>query len=397
MQIYLYLRDFPAFDAPPNSGFEKAVSGLAWGFNQCGIKVTILCEGQHDSIYKSRNGYVVRCFAKASNFVASHSLENFIRNHIVREDVVILNGMFNPRVYFISQTLRNYGIPYIFAPHGQYNSTLFAKNPHLKLTYWYLFERPMLQAASIIQTLNPEQVVWLKGAGIQTRIIETTNGFLPKEVMELADLRWTITGTPKLFYYGRLETYIKGLDILMDAFSDLIKTFDAQLVFQGPDQGGKEKLERQAAKLGISKSIKILPPEYGKIGTEVISKYDVFCLTSRVEAFSMAALEAMLAGRPLLMTRNSAVAAYVEAAKCGVVADPTPSAMASALRQILSSRSTWQQMGMNGRDYILENMRWDKLAASLLVTYKEPVPVSKRLAYGEKNVGDKLAEAYRQF
>lgn len=100
-----------------------------------------------------------------------------------------------------------------------------------------------------------------------------------------------------ILFTGRFE-YQKNLPLLVSAFSLMCREEDATLVLIGD---GKERhaLHELIAGLGIKKSVKIVPP---CDPTPWYKAADVFCLPSRYEGLSIAAVEAQTAGLKCILS-----------------------------------------------------------------------------------------------
>jgi glycosyltransferase involved in cell wall biosynthesis len=372
MKIYLYLKHFPPHDHSLNDGTSKAVHGLAAGLTACGADVTVLCEGtQKDNVCQAEMGYQIASFASEStkpSFKISSSLQQYISLNS-QQSLFILNGIFHRSVYILSRFLKRHSLPYVVAPHDPYHPTIFYKNAYLKWIYWYLLERPMLNQACAVQLLDKRHAEWLHRLNIKTSIIEVPNGFSLADVHPESTLSWNEDGVPKFLFLGRLDAYNKGLDILLNAFAQLTEVPEWKLTIQGPDWGDRETLKQQAGQLGLSEQITFLEPDYNLSPSAIIAPYDVFCIVSRFEGFSLSAMEAMLAGRVLVVSDIAGIAPYVQASDCGVVVKPEPQAIKSGILSLLARRSQWKEMGLRGRQYILENLHWQKIAARAIEEY----------------------------
>jgi glycosyltransferase involved in cell wall biosynthesis len=380
MNVYLYLKMFPPLDKGEgmNNGAVKYVHGLASGLASCGVKVTVLCEGslskeKNQSSYQTDAGYEIKWFPngdKHLSFRISSGLQKYIQEGL-QPGIVVLNGIFHPSVYAMSRLLRRHDIPYVVSPLDPYHPSIFTKNPYLKWPYWYLLEKPMLQQAKAIQLLDIRHTEWLHCLGIQTPTLETPCGFFSENVHPQSSLHWTEEGTPKLLFLGRIDAHNKGLDLLLEAFAQITKLTNAKLTLQGPDNGDREALEKQSAELSIAENVSFLEADFNNCAASIIKNYDIFCIPSRFEGFSLAALEAMLAGRVLLVSEIAGIAPHVKASGCGVVVSPNVSAIAEGLNQLLQLRSQWQEMGMRGRAYVLDCLQWEKIAANALERYQD--------------------------
>ena len=92
-------------------------------------------------------------------------------------------------------------------------------------------------------------------------------------------------------------------------------------------------------------------------------------MPSRFEGFGLAALDAMLAGRPVMVSEIAGIAPYVRAAECGVVVAPDRAAVQAALIDLLSRRNEWHKLGLRGRRYALQHLRWREVASKALGQY----------------------------
>jgi glycosyltransferase involved in cell wall biosynthesis len=377
MKLYIYTKGFPPdITLIKSEGTKKAIHGLASGLVKCGVEVTILCEGESDGSFEMPEGYKIECFTnpkKNQTFKIAEGLKQFIGENLDDKNLVILSGIFQPRIYAISRLLKKCSIPYIVFPHDPYNPAIFSKNAHVKWVYWYLLERRLLRQAKAVQILDIRHAKFLRDLRVDTPVIAAPNGFLPNEVYPESSLNWNIQDTPKFFFIGRIDTHNKGLDLLIDAFAQIVETTDAKLIIQGADKGDKKNLEERVARLSLSNRTLFLPADYSTPTPLIIKNYDVFCVPSRFEGFSLAALEAMLAGRVLLVSEVAGIAPHVQASGCGVVVAPEVSEIQSGLIELLKRRSDWKEMGLRGRRYALEHLDWNKIAFSALDQYHQLV------------------------
>jgi glycosyltransferase involved in cell wall biosynthesis len=374
MKIHFYLKHFPPAGDRFNEGTSKAVHGLAAGLADCGVEVVVVCEGAPaDQFHKTSDGYQIAAFASEGtepSLKISAGLEQYISKLAPAEqNLFILNGIFHRSVYGLSRLLKKYAIPYIAAPHDPYHPTIFRKNAHLKWPYWYLLERRMLKQAVAIQVLDRRHGEWLRRLKIKTPVMEVPNGFSPADLHPESGLDWSTDRGIKLLFLGRLDAYNKGLDILLDAFAEL--DGDCTLTIQGPDWGDLAELEAQANRLKLSDKVTFLKPDYDSSPSLIIANYDVFCITSRFEGFSLSALEAMLSARVLLVSEIAGIAPHIQASGCGVVVQPEPLSIKAGLVDLIRQRSAWKEMGLQGRQYVLNNLDWKSIASSTLKQYQQ--------------------------
>jgi len=377
MQVALYLKHFPASGSPIVGGTATGVNGLATGFAQNGVEAVVLCEGAERRSTTSAEGFRIECFRnrrRYQSFGVSPELCDFAAKTLKPSGVCQLHGIFHPACFALGRELRRRGVPYVVNPHDPYDRWMFSRNPHLKWPYWYLFERRHLRDALAVQLLDQRHEEPLRRLGIGTPAFEVPNGVHAAQAVAepppIASARDTAEG-PSLIFLGRLDAYNKGLDTLIEAFANFTRSPGPQatLTLRGPDWGDRARLARRVDELGLMNRVAILDPDYRRSSVEILTDHDLLCLPSRFEGFGLVALEAMLAGRVLLVSERAGVARHVTASGCGVAVPPTVTGVAQGLAALFGRRGQWTDMGRLGRRYVLERLQWNHVAGRALETY----------------------------
>jgi glycosyltransferase involved in cell wall biosynthesis len=275
-------------------------------------------------------------------------------------------------VYALSRKLKALRIPYVVAPHGPYHPALFKKNPHLKWPYWYLLERRLVNNALALQQLDLRHETWARRLGITVPIVAAENGFANRDIPPADELRFRTEGTVRALFWGRMAIYTKGLDVLLAGFHLASREHPMQLTLQGPDWAGESTaVQRLIASTSVGDNIRMLPPVFEIPAARVMVAHDIFCMPSRFEGFGLSALEAMLAGRVLIVSRTAGIAPHVERCGCGIVVDPTSPDVYRGFKYLLSKRDRWRDMGLKGRNYALDNLHWNTIAKRTLQQYQQ--------------------------
>jgi glycosyltransferase involved in cell wall biosynthesis len=131
------------------------------------------------------------------------------------------------------------------------------------------------------------------------------------------------------------------------------------------------KYEEQARRLGVQKSIRFV----GYVSREEISEYykqaDVFALPSYNEGMSVAALEAMGAGLPLVITRTGGAEELVEDGVNGYsFAWGDTESLTNYLRLFAKDRALARRMGTASRVRALR-FSWDVIADQFLDLFSD--------------------------
>jgi glycosyltransferase involved in cell wall biosynthesis len=153
-------------------------------------------------------------------------------------------------------------------------------------------------------------------------------------------------GPLRILTVGRLEA-IKGMDVIVEAVARLGATpFVWEIVGPGPDE---EALRARAAALGIADRLRFL----GRVPdlAPIVARAGLFVLASRVEGLSIAMLEAMAAGIPVIATRSGHGVEDALQGGAGVivpVADPV--ALADAVAGLIADPERRRALSARGRE-----------------------------------------------
>ena len=164
---------------------------------------------------------------------------------------------------------------------------------------------------------------------------------------------------------GRL-VHRKGQDKLIEAMPQVLKKFpDAVLLLvgEGPIRSMLDKLIRHH---GLEHNVIFT----GRIKFEELPKYiqlgEVFAMPSRdrffgleVEGLGIVYLEASACGVPVIVGKSGGAPDAVIENQTGLIVDGTnPKEISDAICKLLDNKDLAMQMGRNGRQWVVENWRW---------------------------------------
>lgn len=154
----------------------------------------------------------------------------------------------------------------------------------------------------------------------------------------------------------------KGIEFLLEAASHL-QSHGVRLNWLIGGAGTlRERLEKRAQELGLGDSVTFLgfvaKPE------EFLRLVDIFVMPSLFEGLGVAALEAMAAGKPVVATRIGGLAESILDGRTGLLVSPRDGrAIADAVGKLISDRSMARQMGVEGRQRVLDHFTLTQMAA----------------------------------
>lgn len=156
--------------------------------------------------------------------------------------------------------------------------------------------------------------------------------------------------------FARLDAD-KGIDVLLRAAAALDEV-GLLIAGQGP---ARESLVSEAARQGLSERARFLT--WSETTRALLDEIDVYVLPSRLEAFPLSILEAMMSGRPVLATDVGSIREAVVDGTTGLV---VPAGDADSLRRSLERLAAdpdeRRRMGEAGRARALELFTADRMA-----------------------------------
>lgn len=153
---------------------------------------------------------------------------------------------------------------------------------------------------------------------------------------------------PSIVFAGRLGAE-KNIDVLLRALALLAgQGVAAELLLagHGAEAGALRAL---AAALGITARVRFLGTLPQSELAALLQAADVFAMPSTSETQSMALLQAMAAGLPVVAVNARALPEYVTAEGGRLVPPGDPSALAAALRPLLENPALAAELGAGGR------------------------------------------------
>ena len=198
------------------------------------------------------------------------------------------------------------------------------------------------QVMAVGPKLTEAFACYLRSCGKNQDVINLTPGIFSEfgNINQAAEGRETF----RVLVFGRgdgEDFHVKGYDIAACAVAKL-KDEDRsfKLVFVGAPNGEEEKMKERFLKEGISPSQLIVrsAKEREKLAEE-FCQADLVIMPSRTEGFGLAALEALSAGLPVLVSGNSGIGKALKNVPYGsnsVVNSEKPRKWAKAIRAVCS-------------------------------------------------------------
>jgi glycosyltransferase involved in cell wall biosynthesis len=224
--------------------------------------------------------------------------------------------------------------------------------------------RHTLEASSTVIALSTHWADFLRGYAprAQVRVIPNSVPLPPAAAAS--------TQPGRILFLGQIEPR-KGIYELLEALAALAPRHPhAHLVIGG--QGEVDEVVRRAAELGIADRVQLLGWLAGIEKQDEFGRAAIFCLPSHAEGLPMAMLEAMAAGKAVVVTGVGGIPDAVLDGDNGVLVPPGDVArLVQALAGLLEDDALRQRLGQRARATIAARFDARVVVERISAVYKE--------------------------
>ncbi|WP_256989546.1 glycosyltransferase [Rhodococcus sp. 05-2254-6] len=227
--------------------------------------------------------------------------------------------------------------PFVVQSHGM----ILQKSSAIFRSFDWFFIRPILRRAYIVLFLTSDErdsLDLVAGCKLNSRALY--NGISSFPFMDEP-----VGGVKNVLYVSRLHSR-KRPELFIEMASILIsRGLSPRFSMIGPDEGMGSIVESAATAMEQLKWLGAKAP--GDI-TYLMQQCHVYVLTAVDEPFGMTVLEAMSAGRPVVIPESCGLSDAVREHRAGFVVGETASQFADAVSMLLTDGTLRREMGMNG-------------------------------------------------
>ncbi len=182
--------------------------------------------------------------------------------------------------------------------------------------------------------------------------------------------RWGLGKGPVALFLGRLHPR-KGVQLLIPAFAAATRDQpDARLLVVGPDEGMRRSLVALARAEGVAERVIFTGLLTGTDKLAALSTADVFALPAVGEGFSMAALEALVCGVPVILTPGCHFPEVADAG-AGLVVAREVEPLRDALSVLLRDPARRETMAQAARTLVAQRYTWERVVVRLTRVYQQ--------------------------
>ncbi|UCC94673.1 MAG: glycosyltransferase [Candidatus Omnitrophota bacterium] len=310
----------------------------------------------------------------------SRGLSGALKENLKQFNIIHIHSVYLYPTFIAAYWCRRYQKPYILNPFGALDPSMIKLKGRIKKTLYIKFiESRTIKSAQRIHVASAyeKERLYALGFRVPTAIIPVGLNMsesydacaLPDFLEEEYPL---LKGKKKVLFLGRLHPK-KGCDILASAFKMIIeRTKDVYLVIAGSGSASYlKKIKGLFRKIGIDRHVFFTGMLLGEKKLSAFYHSDIFVLPSYGENFGVAALEAMAAKLPVVITNCVGLSPDVEEYRAGTVIEPDSLSVATAIMNLLENAPLRESMGQNGKRLVEERFTWDHVADKAIKVYEE--------------------------
>jgi glycosyltransferase involved in cell wall biosynthesis len=308
---------------------------------------------------------------------------------IVPQVVAALTAGAGPRTVFHIHTARrplllslvreldHRGLGFGVTVHGRYSDVVDGDGTVANwksALYLRLIERRTIERARFVQAASMAEAQVIRRLAPRARICVIPNAAFSSALdgTPLAPHRTaSFAAFPTFGFCGRYEIVCKGLDLLIEGFALYHReggTGRLVLIGTGP---GRDVIAAMVNMSGLADAVEIHGPCFGAEKQRRMQGWDFFVQPSRFDGVPMAALEAALAGLPLIVSAETGLVQHIDAAASGIVVRRlTARDVATAFAEAaMVSPDAWREMAAGAHSMAIAIGDWTPIAASLRKLY----------------------------
>lgn len=326
--------------SPDRGGPPEAVRQLLKAYASAGAEPEAVCLDRADEPYLRDIPCKVHALGQSylGRFAFSPRLWRWLGANARRFDAIVMNGIWTFPGMALCFAARRAGKPYGIFVHGALDPWFNREYPLKfikKMIYWPVQFMILHRARAVFFTTAVEKDLartsfqpneWKSVVVPYGITAPEDSGHNPAEQIEMFyQLLPAVRGRKYLLFLARLHGK-KGCDLLLQAFAELRAIApDVDLVIAGPDQGGMQaRLEQMAAQLGITARVHWPGMLGGDVKWGALRGCDALVLPSHQENFGVAVVEALAAGKPVLVSDQVNIWPEIQNDGVGLADEDTP-------------------------------------------------------------------------
>ncbi|MCL5986676.1 MAG: glycosyltransferase family 4 protein [Actinobacteria bacterium] len=332
-----------------------------------GDNITIIT-GNYPSAknHEERNLKIVRSGSRKGNLISRLTFTFSAKRYIRAEnpDIIVVSfSELTPILFFKKTKMPRVAIMHhILGEHSFRKFKIFGFIPHLTQ---FLGVRSYNNIIVVSKELEEK----LKNRFPKKRVTFIPNGI---------DRRLFATkpeSSKNILFLGRLDIYMKGLDILLAAFAELIKDapdIRLQIAGRGPAKT-VQRIKKTISSLQLQDGVKLLLDIDDQTKFELLSKCLFFCMPSRYEGWGITAVEAAACSKAIVATNIPGLREAVRENYNAILVNPdSVNELSAAMKTLITDKDKRKELEANSRRWA-DKFSWESTSVKELNFYREVI------------------------
>lgn len=348
---------------------KAARNRSGWQFEQIAV-----CNPEESDRSSDIPSSVATVVAHGPRPFSDSGLVRSLKSAIARCNVCHVHGLWLAHSLAARRIANQLGRPIVSSVHGMLERWELANKRLKKAIYSTLFERRSLSRSSCLRALSEQEAADYRNFGMKNPIALVPNGI---KAIDRVDISLILSRFPQLIgkqvvlFLGRVH-HKKGILNLLEGWRHVIrKHSDAHLLIAGAEleQTGI-RVREIIAENKFSQTVTLGGVLNGAVKLSALSLARAFCLPSYSEGLSMAALESLSIGLPVVITKACNVDGVSENG-AGYVTSNDPLEVANGVTNVLSlSSSEWSAMSAAATRLARTRYDWSLLGSNMQSVYE---------------------------
>jgi len=323
--------------------------------------------------------------APLREFAVAPALSQWLAAHLADYDLLHIHALFSyPSTSAMAQA-RQAGVPYVISTIGQLCHWSLARSSRRKRLLLGLIERRNLNGAAALHVTTAAERDQSASLGLDTGAVVIPLGVhLPTlgaagdpagdwagdgavDGAEAGAEVGAEAGPTRFLFLSRIHPK-KQLEQLLAALALVPGDWILQIAGEG-EPAYQAALQRLADQLGIASRCQWLGFLAGEAKWQALAAADWFVLPSASENFGIAAIEALAAGLPVILSPEVAVAELLRPSGAALICSSEPQALAATLERALAKPTA--ALRQEARRLAAERFAWPAIAGQLQSAYGE--------------------------
>ena len=286
-----------------------------------------------------------------------------------RPDIIVFHEIYRFQYIKIYKKLVRLSIPYVIIPHGCLSKKAQSKKFFKKFIANILFFNKFIKNAIAIQYLSQNER--------KLSIYANKKFFISGNAIGKSKIKKNNFSNDciKFVYIGRLDIWIKGLDLLLKAIEknkDIFCQKKVSFDIYGPNcNHSRDKLKKKVDKLKLSNLVFLHKEVFYEQKEEALLLADCFIQTSRTEGLPLGLIEALGYGIPCIITKGTGLADIVEKYGAGYCCETNVNSISIGINCFIDNYKNVKNMSEASINLVDETFDLNKITKKMVDTYVE--------------------------